>query len=91
MTAIDAMLELLGRVGACRDAAVLVNEEQLLYWPKAAVHAMKSQMLIAKACQTSSAVCPGCESDCVMTVHTLLATASKPSSFIVCDKRSDIH
>jgi hypothetical protein len=91
MTAIDALLELLGRVGACRDAAVLVNDEELLQWPRAAVKAMKSQRLIVKARPASSAICPGCESNCVMPVHTLSATTGKPSSFIVCDKRSDIN
>ena len=91
MTAIDALLELLGRVGACRDAAVLVNDEELLQWPRAAVKAMKSQKLIVKARPASSAICPGCESNCVMPVHTLPATTGKPSSFIVCDKRSDIN
>jgi hypothetical protein len=91
MKAIDALLELLGRVGACRDAAVLVNDEELLQWPGAAVKAMKSQRLIVKARPASSVVCPGCESNCVMPVHTLPATTNKPSSFIVCDKRSDIN
>lgn len=91
MKAIDALLELLGRVGACRDAAVLVNDEELLQWPGAAVKAMKSQRLIVKARLASSAICPGCESNCVMPVHTLPATTHKQSSFIVCDKRSDIN
>jgi len=91
MTAIEALLELMGRVGACRDAAVLVIEEELLQWPTAAVKAMKSQRLIVKARPASSATCPGCESDCIMPVHTLPATTNKPSSFIVCDKRSDIN
>jgi hypothetical protein len=91
MMAIDALLELLGRVGACRDAAVLVNDEELLQWPGAAVKAMKSQRLIVKARPASSAICLGCESNCVMPVHTLPATTNKPSSFIVCDKRSDIN
>lgn len=91
MTAIDALLELLGRVGACQDAAVLVNDEELLQWPRASVKAMKSQRLIVKACPASSAICPGCESNCVMPVHTLPATTGKPSLFIVCDKRSDIN
>jgi len=91
MTAIDALLKLLGRVGACRDTAVLVNDEELLQWPGAAVKAMKSQKLIVRARPASSAICPGCESNCVMSVHTLPATTSTPSSFIVCDKRSDIN
>lgn len=90
MTSVKALIELLRRVGACQDAAVLVNDEELLQWPKAAVKAMKSQRLIVKARPASSVVCPGCEDNCVMPVHTLPAAASKPSSFIVCDKRNDI-
>lgn len=91
MTAIDALLELLGRVGACRDTAVLVNDEELLQWPGPAVKAMKSQKLIVRARPASSAICPGCESNCVMAVHSLPATTSTPSPFVVCDKRSDIN
>ena len=91
MTAIDALLELLGRVGACRDAAVLVSDEELLQWPGASVKAMKSQKLIVIARPASSVICAGCESNCVMSVHTLPVTTSTPSSFIVCDKRSDIN
>lgn len=91
MTSINALLELLGRVGASRDTAVLINDEELLQWPRAAVKAMKSQKLMVKARPASSAICPGCESNCVMHVHILPATKGKPSSFIVCDKRSDIN
>ncbi|HNR14660.1 MAG TPA: hypothetical protein PKM59_15235 [Thermodesulfobacteriota bacterium] len=91
MKAIDALLELLERVGACWDIAVLVNDEELLQWPGAAVKAMRCQKLIVRARPASSAICPGCESNCVMPVHTPSASAGKPSSFIVCDKRSDIN
>lgn len=91
MTAIDALLELLDRVGACQGKAGLVNDEELLQWPKAAVKAMKSQKLIVKARPASSAVCTGCESNCVMPVHSLSAMTGKPLPFIVCDKRSDIN
>lgn len=91
MKVIDALLELLGRVGACQGAAVLVSDEELLQWPRAAVKAMKFQKLIGRARLASSAICPGCESNCVMPVHTIPATTGKASSFIVCDKRSDIN
>ncbi|MBA4421473.1 MAG: hypothetical protein C0390_00045 [Syntrophus sp. (in: bacteria)] len=91
MTSIDALLELLGCVGACQDTAVLVNDEDLRQWPRAAVKAMKSQKLIVKARPASSAICPGCESNCVMPLRTLLATAGTQASFILCDKRSDIN
>jgi len=85
------LLDLLGRVGACRDTTVLVNDEELHQWSRAAVKAMKSQSLIVKARPATSAICPGCESNCVMPVYTLPVTTGKPSSFIVCDRRSDIN
>lgn len=91
MTPQDALIELLGRVGARQGAAVLVHDEELNQWPAEAVKAMKSQRLIAKSRPTASAICPGCERNCAMPVHTLPATADVPSSFIVCDKRSDIN
>ena len=47
--------------------------------------------LIAKARPASSVICPGCERECVMPVHTLPTTTRSPESFIVCDKRSDIN
>ena len=91
MTPQAALIELLGRVGASQGAAVLVNDDELSQWPSAAVQAMKSQRLIAKARPASSAICLGCERDCVMPVHTLPAKAGAAVSFIVCDKRSDIN
>jgi len=91
MTAIDTLLELLNRIGACQGKAVFVNDEELLQWPRAAVKAMKSQKLIVKARQASSAICDGCERDCVMPVHSLSSATGKTSSFIVCDKRYDIN
>ena len=91
MTPEATLIELLGRVGASLDTAALVNNDELSRWPSAAVAAMKAQKLITKARPTSSAVCPECERECVMPVHTLPATASPQLSFIVCDKRSDTN
>jgi hypothetical protein len=91
MTPLDAIHELLARVGAHKGAAVLVSEEELSHWPAAAVKAMKSQKLLLKARPAASVVCPGCEQECVMPVHTLPAGPRGAASFIVCDKRSDIN
>jgi hypothetical protein len=52
---------------------------------------MKSQKLIIKASPASSALCPGCERNCVMPVHSPQATAGAPDLFVVCDKRNDIN
>jgi len=91
MTLEAVLIELLERVGAGQDAAVLVTDHELNQWPTEAVKAMKSQKLLAKARPTNSAICPGCEHDCVMPVHTVRSKSGDSASFIVCDKRSDIN
>jgi hypothetical protein len=91
MTPLDAIFELLARLGASNGAAVLVSEEDLSHWPPAAVKAMKSQKLLLRARPAASVVCPGCEQECVMPVHTLPAGSSGAASFVVCDKRDDIN
>lgn len=91
MTPLDALLELLARVGASRDAAALVSEEELSEWPTEAVREFKSKKLLVKASPATSVVCSGCEQECVMPVHTLIHETRGPASFIVCDKRDDIN
>ena len=92
MTPQATLIELLGRVGASQGAAVLVNDDELSQWPTEAVAAMKAQRLLAKARPASSAICPGCERDCVMPVHVLPAEGDQAArAFISCDKRSDIN
>lgn len=87
----DALIELLDRVGANRGAAVLVNNDELHQWPSEAVKAMQSQRLLAKARPAASAICPGCEEQCVMMVHTVPTAGRSAAPFIVCDKRHDIN
>jgi hypothetical protein len=91
MTPLDAVLELLERVGASRDAAALVREEELSRWPAEAVRELKAQKLLAKASPAASVICPGCEQECVMPVHTQPAGTGPAASFVVCDKRDDIN
>jgi len=91
MTPLEAIRELLLRLGGGRDGAVMVSEEELSQWPAVAVKAMKSQNLLVKARPAASVVCPGCEQECVMPVHTLPAETHGAASFIVCDKRDDIN
>jgi len=91
MTPIDPLPELLMRVGANQGNTVLVSAEELHQWPSAAVKAMKSQKLIAKATPAKSASCPGCEENCVMPVYSPPIKEGVSSSFIVCDKRGDTN
>ena len=91
MTPEAVLIELLERVNAERGAAVLVSDHELTHWPIEAVAALKSQKLMVKAQPATSVVCPGCEQECVMPVHTLPSKSDNPASFIVCDKRDDIN
>jgi len=91
MTPLEALIELLGRVGACQGATVLVNNDELGQWPVEAVSVLKAQKLLAKARPAVTAVCRGCERDCTMPVHTLTTLAGATAWCIVCDKRSDTN
>jgi hypothetical protein len=91
MTPLEALLELLERIGASRGSAALVSEEELSRLPEEAVRELKSQKLLVKASPAASVVCPGCEQECTMPVHTLLSGTSPAVSFVVCDKRDDIN
>ncbi|MBC8366755.1 hypothetical protein H8E52_05025 [bacterium] len=90
MTPEDALIELLDRVAALQGASALISTNELAQWPGEAVTAMKAQKLITRARPASSAVCPGCEEECVMPVHTIPQPSGDPALFIVCDKRDDI-
>ena len=86
-----ALMELLGRLGARDGAAVTINTEELNQWPAGAITALKSQGLLRKVRPASSVICPGCEQQCSMPVHTPPRTSGPAMSFVVCDKRSDIN
>ena len=92
------LIELVDRVGASRSRSVRIHSRELACWPGDSVAALKSQRIIRKTRPASSTVCPGCEQQCVMPVHTVLSPCSPSgrrtsptSSFVVCDKRSDIN
>jgi hypothetical protein len=87
----EALLELLERVGAGRGAAALVSEEELSRWPVEAVRKLKAQKLLAKASPAVSVVCSGCEQECVMPVYTPPAETGPAVAFVVCDKRDDTN
>jgi hypothetical protein len=91
MTPQEALTELLERLGAARDGKVYVNNAEMREWPRDAVAAMMEQRLLARARPTKSVVCPGCERQCVMLVHTTTRANGTAASFVVCDKRDDIN
>ena len=92
------LIELLDRVGASPNRVVQIDSGELAGWPADSVAALKSQRLICKTHPASSTVCPGCEQQCVMPVHTVSSLSDpfgwqtgQSNSFIVCDKRDDIN
>jgi hypothetical protein len=91
MTPEAALVELLGRVGACLGESVTANTEELNQWPIEAVAALKSQGLLLKARPAKSVICDGCEKDCSMPVQTVTRANGSVTSFVVCDKRSDTN
>ncbi len=91
MTPEAVLFELLDWINAEKGAAVLVSAHELHQWPVEAVAALKSHKLLVRAKPATSVVCPGCEEECVMPVHTRPSQSNNPASFIVCDKRSDIN
>lgn len=92
MTPEAALIELLGRIGARLGESVTISTEELSQWPTEAVAALKLQGLLLKARPAKSVVCPGCEQECSMPVHTVTRpNATVTTSFVVCDKRSDIN
>ena len=91
MTPQAALTELLGRIGARNGESVTISTEELNQWPTAAISALKSQGLLLKARPVKSVVCPGCEQECSMPVHTVTRANVPAASFVVCDKRSDIN
>lgn len=91
MTPQAALIELLERLGASAAKAILLNEDELTCWPDEAVAALKTQKMLVKTKPATSAICPGCERECIMPVHIIPAKENLPTrAFISCDKRSDI-
>ncbi len=86
----DAIIELIDRVATKQGASVLISADELAQWPGEVVTSMKSQKLITRARPASSAVCPGCEEECMLPVHTIPQSSGDPALFIACDKRDDI-
>jgi hypothetical protein len=91
VTPLEALLELLARVGGSHRGAVLASEAELSRWPAEALRQLKSQKLLVKASPAVSVVCPGCDQECTMPVYTPPAETRPAASFVVCDKRDDIN
>ena len=87
----DPLAECFDRVVANQGSSSLLSDYELAKWPLDTVSALKSQNLLVQAPPALSAVCPGCEDECVIPVETISSTDSQPMSFVVCDSRSDTN
>ncbi len=90
MTPDETLIELLERLVSMRGAPVLIDSRELRQWPAPIVSALKKQGLLSKAPPAKSAVCPGCERECMMRVHLMSNATGRVQALIVCDKRDDI-
>lgn len=90
-TPLAVLVELVERLGACGGKAVLISEAELGQWPSEAIHALRAQRIIVKAKAADSAVCPGCEEECLMPVITLPGGEGAARSFILCEQRQDTN
>lgn len=91
MTPDAVLIKLLERIGANIGAPVFISNQELSEWPHDLVISMKSCGLITQAPPAKSATCPGCEESCLMLINTVINRVNVTSTFIVCDKRSDIN
>ena len=91
MSPLEVLMELVDRLGAYGGDTVLISEAELGQWPAEAIHALKSQRILAKAKAAESAVCPGCEEECVMPVVSLAASGDDAHFFILCEQRKDTN
>ena len=91
MTPQAVLRELLARLAASQGAAVYVSDDELAGWPHDLVADLKANRLLVRASPGASAMCPGCERECVMPVEVLPDDGHGAAAFIVCDKRSDIN
>ncbi|WGS83804.1 hypothetical protein [Methylomonas sp. UP202] len=90
MTPDETLIELLERLGSMRGAPVLIDSRALRQWPTSIVAAMIQQGLLSKASPAKSAVCTGCERECMMPVHLMSNATGHVQALMVCDKRDDI-
>lgn len=91
MTPETVLIELLERVRAQYGGKIFITDHELNTWPNDAIALMKSHGLMTKTSPATSALCFGCERECMMPVHILTNSQDEPTAFIVCDKRSDIN
>ncbi len=87
----SVLIKLINRISAQKGKIVLINTHELNEWPVDVVACMKASGLLEKGPPAKSAVCPGCEEACSMSVNILVNRSNKPVAFIFCDKRDDIN
>ena len=81
------LADLLDRVAAQDGKPLFLTEEELVEWPAYLVVVLQKHEFLRKAASSNSALCDGCEEQCVMPVFPV----GGGSSFVICDRRDDIH
>lgn len=91
MTEGTLLPQLLDRLRQEGLGEALFGADEVTDWPAGAFHALTKAGLLTRASPAQSITCPGCEQDCLMSIHVLPGEGARPAhAFISCDKRSDI-
>lgn len=91
MHAEQAFTILLDFLAGKQEANIYLNAHDLKSWPGDAVEAMKAQQLLNPAKPAATAICPGCEEQCVMPIQTITHDSGAIQSFALCDRRDDTN
>lgn len=90
MNQLPLWCELLNRLGAVGGGSrVLISKDELRNWPASEFRLLRQAGLLARTKPATAAICPGCEEQCAMLVHSLTLPTGKTKFFIACDKRDD--
>lgn len=89
MTLNDVLQDLIQHLESNRNSTL--SWEHVREWPKRAIQAFQNAGWIKPTVPAKSVVCPGCEENCFMPVHSYPAKANQPErNFVACDVKDDM-
>ncbi len=89
MTLPEVLQELVELVGSEGDT--VLAWDQVRHWPNGAVETLQKAGWIEPTAAALTVECPGCERNCFMPVHVILARNGQPArAYVACDRRDDM-
>lgn len=89
MTLDDVLQELIQILSSKGDGTI--SWEQVREWPQSTIEIFQNAGWIKPKAPAKSVVCPGCEENCFMPVHSIPGKNDQPGKyFVACDRRDDM-